>query len=387
MRCLIVTPNDPGAVIGGVERFVQMLVDRLSQRGVSFDIIHLGSTRFKPAWYDRYWIGGPRQGLHTSKAASAALRRSHYDLVLVNGIAGWALHSPPPIINVHHGTFRGGAVAMARIASGVNIARRMKRKVTTALTYWVSGTIEALVARAATVNVAVSASVRDELVNLYGLDGSSIRVIQNGVDINHFHPIDRNVARSSLGISKDKFVILFSGRDHPGKRIDLLVQLACFLQNSKSKDSDSDIEFIAAVDRPIQSSYIRTIEKVTYSDLPMLYSAADVFVLPSIYEGCSISVIEAMACGLPTVMTDVGHARDIKEHSSILAPYIVPVDSPPELFADLILSIKRDAAKRQTISVEARRYVLEHNSMQAMAESYLNLFHEILDSEGNVNNY
>lgn len=274
---------------------------------------------------------------------------------------------------------------MARIAAGVSTARRMKRKVTTALTYWVPGTIEALGAQAATANVAVSVSVRDELVNLYGLDGSSIRVIQNGVDIKHFRPIDRNVARSILGIPKDKFIVLFSGRNAPGKRVDTLVQLAHLLQNSKSRDSDSDIEFLAAVDRPIQSSYIRTIEKVAYSDLPMLYSAADVFVLPSAYEGCSISVIEAMACGLPTVMTDVGHARDIKEQSRILAPYIMPVDSSPELFADLILSIKRDPAKRHATSEEARRYVLQHNSMQAMAESYLNLFHEVLNSEGNDN--
>lgn len=375
MRCLVVTANEPSA-FGGVERFVWTLIHSLSVKGISFEVLHQGLITFRPAWYDRYGIGEARKALYISRAASAKIRNTNYDLAIVNGITGWAMHSSIPVINIHHGTIRGASLAMSRVMRDAGVAVRLKRAIITVMGYYGVGSLERISVTTAMINVAVSVSTAEELVKFYGVEPNKIRIIQNGVDIDHFKPLDRYSARAALGLPQDRFVVLFSGRNELRKGVDILIQLAQLLRTT-----DPATLMIAATDRSLKDPNIISMEKVGYQDLPTLYNAADVFVFPSRYEGCSFSVIEAMACGLPIVMTDVGHARDIKEQSGILAPYIIPVDSSPGLFADLILSIKRDAAKRHIISGEARRYVLEHNSMQAMAESYLNLFHEIIDSE------
>lgn len=377
MRCLVVTPNDP-STFGGVERFVQTLVHSLSPMGVAFDVIHQGMTSFKPSRYDRYGVGEMRRALHISRAASAMLRQSHFDLVIVNGITGWALQSSVPVISIHHGTIRGATRAMARALPEKGSAySRLRRGIVGLWTYWVPGTCEALIARRAALNIAVSTSVREELAGLYGVDPARVRIIQNGVNVEHFRPMAREACRFALGIPADKFVVLFTGRNEGRKGVGTLSHISRIL-----RESDPGIEVLAAADRPLPSPHIKTITGVSYADLPRLYSAADVFMFPSLYEGCSFSVIEAMACGLPVVMTDVGHGTDIRRQSELLAPYIIPVDSPPERFADAVLMLRRDGDARAALGIEARKYVMEHNSVASMAQSYLGLFQEFVGRAG-----
>lgn len=148
-----------------------------------------------------------------------------------------------------------------------------------------------------------------------GVPAERIVSIPNGIDLDRFHPPDAGVraaARQRLGIDPDAVVVLYLGRLVPFKRVDLLLaawpdvaraQAGCELLIVGTGPSEPDLRAQAAsVSGPIR------FEGPT-DDAPSYLHAADVFVLPSgdhalqEYEGLSVALIEAMACGLTPVVT------------------------------------------------------------------------------------
>ena len=138
------------------------------------------------------------------------------------------------------------------------------------------------------------------------------------------------------------------------------------------------MKFLVATDQILQGWPANTVfvKNVSYDEIPQVYSAADVFLFPTRYEGCSYSLIEAMACELPIVASLVGYAKDLRRDLKDLAPFILP-DSDSELYwrALKLLADSADLAKR--LGLSGAEYVRRHNSLDTMADSYVRLIEQV----------
>ncbi len=171
--------------------------------------------------------------------------------------------------------------------------------------------------------VAVSPEIRRELVSI-GVDPGKIEVIPNAVDTGRFHPVsseERRRLRHQLALPADKTLFIFAGRLAASKGLPLLLkawkefarahQGVHLLLVGSGRDSFDNCEpelkaFVKAHALEPSVSFTGDVRN-THEYL----QASDVFVLPSEYEGFSLALGEALACGLPAIATRVGAASDL----------------------------------------------------------------------------
>ncbi len=180
--------------------------------------------------------------------------------------------------------------------------------------------IIAAMGRAARV-FAVSESLRKALVDA-GADGSKIVVIGNGVDLTKFRAIPREEARAGLDIAASTKVLISVGGLVERKGFHRVIEVIPDLRSKfpdlryliiggPSPEGDMSIELHDQVRRLGLESCVKFLGTVRAEDLYHPLSAADVFVLATRNEGWANVILEAMACGLPVVTTDVGGNREV----------------------------------------------------------------------------
>jgi phosphoheptose isomerase/glycosyltransferase involved in cell wall biosynthesis len=208
----------------------------------------------------------------------------------------------------------------------------------------------------------------EDLVTLYGAVPAKITIVPCGFDPDELGPVDRDVARRSLGLPPDEPVVLQLGRMVPRKGVDTAVEAFARLVDDhgwsrgrllivggESETPDP----IATPEIGRLSTLARTLgidDRVTFvgrrsrAELRMYYSAADVFVTVPWYEPFGITPVEAMACGTPVVGADVGGIR-----FSVLdgeTGYLVPAHDPATV-ADRVARIVADPELRERLSRQA----------------------------------
>ncbi len=131
-------------------------------------------------------------------------------------------------------------------------------------------------------------------------------------DLAKFCPMDRLTCRKIFGIDPKARVFLFVGRLHEQKGLDLLVD-AFLLRKHNRGDGFLVIAGDGGERERLQQRFVDAgitdvlfLGNVAHEKLPALFNAANVFVLPSLWEGMPIVLLEALACGVPAVATDVG---------------------------------------------------------------------------------
>jgi glycosyltransferase involved in cell wall biosynthesis len=205
---------------------------------------------------------------------------------------------------------------------------------------------------------AVSSSLRAVAGGL-GIDPSRIRVVGNGVDAGKFVRADRSQARRALGLAADARVLVTVGglverkgfhrvieclpallERHPG------LQYLCV--GSSGPEGDYSREIAAAVQAAGAGDRVHMLGAVPHGELARVLSAADVFVLSTRNEGWANVLLEAMACGLPVVATDVGGNAEVVAHPGLGS--IVPFGDPKALGTALDAALStdwdRDAIRR-----------------------------------------
>jgi glycosyltransferase involved in cell wall biosynthesis len=145
--------------------------------------------------------------------------------------------------------------------------------------------------------------------------GFDIRTIHNNINVDEFFPVDKQIARSLLGLSTRKKIILVGAQDLKSR----FKGFAQFLASVKMLDSnDYFLAFFGKLDEqliePLGFDYKSLGFLHDSISLRLVYSAADVFVAPSITEAFGKTIAEAMACGTPTVCFDAGGPKDIVDH-------------------------------------------------------------------------
>jgi UDP-glucose:(heptosyl)LPS alpha-1,3-glucosyltransferase len=164
--------------------------------------------------------------------------------------------------------------------------------------------------------IAVSDGVRDELIRLYGIPSSDVIVIPNGVDLAIFSAErlapQRSVLRNEFGIEAETPALLFVGNEFRRKN------LAAVIQALSRHGMERAMLLVAGKDHsgPYRALAARlgVADRVRFlgpgADMPQVYAATDIFVLPSAYEALSLAMVEAAASGLPVLMTRVHGATE-----------------------------------------------------------------------------
>ncbi len=170
-----------------------------------------------------------------------------------------------------------------------------------------------------------------------GVDRGRVAVIPCGVNLDRFRPGDRSAARRFLGLPPGAPVVLYVGRFARLKGIDRLVRAVALLPADTrlvlvGGDGPDDPERVGlerlAADLGV-AGRVRFAGRVEHQALPPYYRAADVLVLPSLYESFGLVVLEALACGTPVVATAVGAVEQVVRPG--LTGEIAADPSPAEL--------------------------------------------------------
>ncbi|HEY7809711.1 MAG TPA: glycosyltransferase [Allosphingosinicella sp.] len=157
--------------------------------------------------------------------------------------------------------------------------------------------------------LAVSGAMKRHMEAL-GMSGEKIRVHYTGVDLERFRPVDRAAAKAALGVRGP--LLVSAGALIPLKGQALVIEALHALPEATlilvgDGPERARLEAVAA---PL-GKRVRFLGNRPHGELPGLLAAADVMVLPSEREGLANVWVEALACGTPVVITDVGGAREV----------------------------------------------------------------------------
>lgn len=242
-------------------------------------------------------------------------------------------------------------------------------------------TVGKLNLKAADKIIAISGATKDYVLRL-GAKPSKVKVIYNGVDLKKFRLNigKREEMRKKLGIPREAVVALTVRRLVYKNGIDTLIDSANavikknpiihFLVVGKGPDMEN---IKLQVKQLGLSSNFRLAGFVSDDDLPSYYNLADLFVLPSKSgEGLPLVALEAMACGLPVIATDVGGIKEI-----LMGKYgqLVPPNQP-ELLAAAILDFA--SIDFSTLKLELRALVEEHFSWDSNVEKLIEIYEELI---------
>lgn len=230
--------------------------------------------------------------------------------------------------------------------------------------------------------VAVGRSVKKALIENEGIPDRRIDVILNGIDTDRFvpSPTMRSVVRSELGVGADDYLVLMVARLDPIK--DHLTAIrAC----TRAAAGVRGFRLILVGDGPERTKIEAFVREHrlgglvrllgTRQDVPRLLTAADTLLLTSVSEGVPLTVIEAMATGVPVVSTDVGSVADVVSHGvvGLLAP-----GGDEVALADRLVQLGQAPPLRATMGDRGRARAGAEFSEAAMADRYAELFDDAI---------
>ena len=205
-----------------------------------------------------------------------------------------------------------------------------------------------------------------------------IKVINVGVDTNLFKP-----TAGETPLKDGDFKILTVARLHPYKGLTYLIKAMETVKKSRPGSilyimgrgpAAGDLKALASSMK--LNDVVRFVETpVPNYEMPPVYSSADVYVQPSIVEPYGIAVVEAMACGKPTVCTKVGGMMDTVDDRST---GLLVKQADPWALSDAILEMSNDPKATQTMGLRSRERAVKKFDWLVIAREYKELLDEIV---------
>lgn len=234
--------------------------------------------------------------------------------------------------------------------------------------------------------VAVSKAVMHDILIYDRISQNKLCVIYNGIEMRSFLNMHGNI-RDELGIPKNTPLIGTVGRLTPQKGHKFLLEAI-----KKLKFKFPEIKLLIVGDGPLKNDlkkYSQTLnidDKVIFlglrRDIPNFLSSIDIFVLPSLWEGLSNALIEAMASGKPVIVTDIPPIKEII-NSEELGVLIPPENS--DAIADALELLLHDKTRSETSGNAAKEKAFSSFTIEKTIEQYTSLFEDILRNKNVLN--
>lgn len=231
--------------------------------------------------------------------------------------------------------------------------------------------------------IAVSAQLKDDIVRHYDVDPAKVVVIHNGVDSEVFHPQHRVSRRSSMrqriGLGSDEFVVLFVGGDYRRKGLIPLLEAAARLPPRTVTILAVGVDPDARLLRHLRQDGLTGLVKFLghSMDMASLYAAADCFALPTKYDTFSLAALEAMASGLPTIISRAAGVAELVTHD--IDCLVLEHNTDLEQLEDYLRRLARDESLRNRLAAAGRR-TAEGCSWDVVAKRTLAVYRDVVGS-------
>ena len=240
--------------------------------------------------------------------------------------------------------------------------------------------------------VAVSPQMKADVESLYGVEPSRVQVIPNGIDPEEYRPTFDSGLLRRYGVDPDTPYALFVGRITRQKGIIHLVRAIQYLRPGTqvvlAVGAPDTLEISEEMEREVaqlQAGGTHTVVWITdmlpRADIIVLYSHAQVFVCPSVYEPFGIINLEAMACETAVVASDVGGIPMVVEHDRTGRLVSLEEDGFDERLAASIESLMRDPDRCQAMGRRGRIRVEKHFSWRAIAARTARYYETLLSQD------
>jgi UDP-glucose:(heptosyl)LPS alpha-1,3-glucosyltransferase len=374
----------------GGERYISFLARELAMRGHE---VHLFATKVEDSQDVPYEVhivpvtAHPRAlRILTFRLNSARILNAlHFDIV-----HGVAESRAVNVLNPHGGVEQ--AYLKQEFASirsrWYRAYKRLKRYVS--VRHYLEVGLQRRLYRAGGVRkvIAISTMIKRDIIKYYGFPENKIAVVFNSVDLYWFHPRNRELyrenVRSGLNIGEKTFLLLFAGNnfrlkgletliralgslkhDFPGRKFHLLVagrgRPGPYLRLAKGLGVEAAVSFLGPV-----------------STMEQYYGAADLYVHPTFYDSCSLTVLEALATGLPVVTSRFNGASDVIVSDEGGRVIDDPAD-PTELAGAIAYYL--DEEKRVIAQGVARGWMEKHTPERNVEET-LAVYYEVMEEKG-----
>jgi glycosyltransferase involved in cell wall biosynthesis len=361
-------------MMGGAEEHVRQLATGLARRGAKVTVVMPEASEIDPL--SESLTGA---GVAVERVTLAWLTQGAGTVVRLRRLIGLLKEQRPDLLHIHLIGFTGGrwAVAAAALASVPRVIVTMHIAPTEAqpLRVRLDRAAQArVVARFIAVSQANAQQFRDEL----GLPAKKIVVVPNAVELERFAGDpgpDRKRVREELGIPADAVVLGALARLNPQKGLgDLLEALPAIVeQHPKAR-------VLLVGDGPLRAELeakarsLGVAERVTFaghrSDNVAVLRAMDVAMLPSLFEGLPLSLLESMAASLPVVATRVGGIPEVIVDGA--SGYLVAPGMPAEL-AGAVNRLLGEPGALSRLGEQARRRA-EDFSFDAMLDRITSVY-------------
>ncbi len=360
--------------VGGLEQVVVDLCNNLPDAGVEciLGCLSHAGAKAKQTTVEQIWLGGLKQNkrLPDTKVLRSLCR-------LINDYRIDLIHSHNPTAHLY-----GALASLITMRPHIHtIHGRGKSRET-----YKRALLRRMLTRFTDNIVSVSDDVKTKLVQVDRLPDRKIKTILNGVDTDACQPIEsleaRKELRRQLGIPENLFVIGSVGRLAAEKNYPLMVDAFSKFHKAYSNShlvivgDGSEMQFIKVMIEKLSLQHCCSLPGMR-SDISDWMKCFDVFSLSSITEGTSVTLLEALATGVPIVATDVGGNRAVVNPPDC---GLIVDDGDSDALSNSWLFMASNVEQYRQMCLSARQRSIQEYSVSAMIRLYKDLYSDFINS-------
>lgn len=312
--------------------------------------------------------------LDLSRKISKHLENKEFDVYHVNAAPlAFFMDKKPLVITAHSTLFGAGKSIKTLMGRSIidNIASFYYRRMRF---------IERRIYDKAKIIIAVNDNIKGELEQDYKISKEKIATIHNGVNTRIFYAMkNKDKIKEELGLISQEFIVLYVGRLAAIKNIGLLIKAMHLLRKKNvvtlivgKGPKESALKRLAK--NLGLGSNVRFVGYIKNRNLVKMYNAADVFVLPSVYEGMPLTLLEAMACGVPTIATNFQGLKSIMQNGET---GIILEKTSAECLAEKISYLHGEPEILRNMSTKAIRVIEERFSWDKSVEKIIDIYRRL----------